>query len=348
MPSRAAVQRRQPPGTDFIAVPPSLADLVARQCGVLTRRQLQSADFSEARTRRAIAAKRWRAFGRNVVVLQNAPLTAEQRLWVAVLLPEKPAALAGLSGAAVAGLRGFEPEQVHVLVTHDTQTRLPRWVRLHESRRFSPADIDTSAGPPRTRTARSVIDAAAWSRSPRRACAILCASVQQRLTTPGRLLAELHIAGAVRHAAVMREILGDISGGGHTLAEIDLGPLARRAGLPRPRRQAPRREPNGKLRYVDAEFDLPDGTVLAVEIDGAVHLQPESWWDDSRRQNEIVIGGQPVLRFPSLTLRIEPQRVVDQLTRIRIAHTPKHQVVLASPRHVVAKRGQLGKGGGYR
>ena len=73
----------------------------------------------------------------------------------------------------------------------------------------------------------------------------------------------------------MRDILGDIGGGGHTLAEIGLRPLALRAGLPAPRRQVLRREPDGKVRYLDAEFDLPDGTVLVVEVDGFVHLKPD-------------------------------------------------------------------------
>jgi very-short-patch-repair endonuclease len=74
------------------------------------------------------------------------------------------------------------------------------------------------------------------------------------------------------------------------------------------------------VRYLDAEFELPDGTVLAVEVDGAVHLKPLAWWEDMDRQNEVVIGGSPVLRFPSVTVRLSPNRVVDQLNRIRIAH----------------------------
>jgi hypothetical protein len=290
------------------------------QCGVLTRPQLSTCGVGEAQIRAAVAARRWRAFGRNVVVLQNAPLTPAQREWVAVLLPGKAAALAGASASAAAGLRGFEPDRVHIVVEHDTQTHVPSWVKLHESRRFSLADICAGAHPPRTALPRSVIDAATWSARPRRACAILCAAVQQRLATADLLEAELQAAGHIRHVAIMRNVLGDIGGGGHTLAELDLGGLARRAGLPAPRRQALRREPSGRVRYVDAEFDLPDGTVLAVEVDGAIHLQPESWWDDSDRQNEIVIGGRPMLRFPSLTLRLDEIRVIDQLRRMRLAH----------------------------
>jgi hypothetical protein len=236
-------------------------------------------------------------------------------------MPGKPAALAGLSAAASAGLRRFECEQVHVVVRHATHVGAPAWVKIHESHRFTPDDVERGTRPPRTRTPRAIIDAATWSDRPRRACTILCAAVQQRLVTAGQLEDELRVAGPVRHVAIMRDILGDIGGGGHTLTEIELGSLARSAGLPPPRRQRLRREGGGKVRWLDAEFDLPDGTVLVVEVDGAAHMQIESWVDDSDRQNEIVIGGQPVLRFPSLTIRLNEQRVVDQLSRMRHAHS---------------------------
>ena len=320
--TRAAQRACQPSGTDLLAVTGSVADLVGRQCGVATRAQLRAAGVTDGQIRAAIAARRWQAFGRTTVVMHNAALTERQREWVAVLLVPKPAALAGLTGACLAGLSGFTDDRVHVLVEHATHTGLPSWIAIHESRRFSPSDI-VALQPPRTAPARCVVDAATWSRSARRACAILCAAVQQRITTSNRLAAALTVAGSVRHVQVMRAVLGDISGGGHTLAEIDLAPLARAAGLAPPRRQALRREPNGRVRYVDAEFDLPDGTVLAVEIDGAMHLRPTTWWDDLDRQNELVIAGSPVLRFASATLRLEPTRVSDQLRRIRLAHTPR-------------------------
>ena len=61
--------------------------------------------------------------------------------------------------------------------------------------------------------------------------------------------------------------------------------------------------------------------MFAVEVDGAMHLQPASWWADQDRQNEVVIEGRPTLRFPSLTVRLDANRVIDQLTRMRLAHT---------------------------
>ena len=255
-----------------------------------------------------------------MVILANSALTEQQRWWVAVLLLEKPCALAGPSAAAAAGLRGFEPEQVHIVVAHATHVALPGWVKVHESRRFSPADINTAGGLPRTRAARSLVDAAAWSTYPRRACAFLCGGVQQRIVQPVHLNAALSAAGRVRHSKIMRAIVGDISGGGHTMAEIDFGPLADRAGLPPPRRQALRREHSGRVRYLDVELDLPDGTQLAVEIDGAVHLQLLEASQDMDRQNEVVISGRPMLRFASLTVRLEETRVIDQLVRMKLRH----------------------------
>ncbi len=171
-----------------------------------------------------------------------------------------------------------------------------------------------------TNPARSAINAAAWQPNPRRAVALLCAAVQQRVTSTWALEQELAAAGSVRHVAVMRDVLGDIGGGAHTLDELDLGPLAKRAGSPPTRRQAVRHEPGGRTRYADAEFDLPDGQLLVFEVDGAVRLRPQTWWDDLARQNELVIGGSPVLRFSSTDIRVEPEHVVDQLRQVRRAH----------------------------
>jgi very-short-patch-repair endonuclease len=58
-----------------------------------------------------------------------------------------------------------------------------------------------------------------------------------------------------------------------------------------------------------------DGRQVVVEVDGALHLIPRRWWDDQLRQNELVLAGDLVLRFPSVVVRCEPMVVVDQLRR---------------------------------
>jgi very-short-patch-repair endonuclease len=86
-------------------------------------------------------------------------------------------------------------------------------------------------------------------------------------------------------------------------------------GLPEPARQAIRREPSGRRRYLDVEFRTRSGRRLVVEVDGALHLAVRSWWSDQFRQNEVVISDSPVLRFPSAFVRHEEALVIGQLRR---------------------------------
>jgi hypothetical protein len=156
---------------------------------------------------------------------------------------------------------------------------------------------------------RALIDAAAWSPWPRKACAVLAAGVQQRLTTAERLRPELFAAGRAHHHALLTHVLGDIEGGAQSFAEIDIGRLARRAGLPAPRRQEFRFDRAGRRRWLDADFDG-----FSVEVDGAIHLRPLRYWDDMARQNDLVIDtGKPMLRFATVAIRLLPETVIGQL-----------------------------------
>jgi hypothetical protein len=58
-----------------------------------------------------------------------------------------------------------------------------------------------------TRLERSITDAAVWTKHPRSACGLVIAAVQQRLTQPARLVAELKKAGKVRHRRLLRAVL---------------------------------------------------------------------------------------------------------------------------------------------
>ena len=160
--------------------------------------------------------------------------------------------------------------------------------------------------------------AAATFRNPRPACGILAAGVQQRLTTPEQLAAAVVGQDWLRHHAILRLAVDDIAQGAQALSEIDLGRLCRRFGLPDPIRQEVRVERTGRRRYLDAVWRRRDGKRVVVEVDGALHLVPRRWWDDQLRQNELVIAGSLVLRFPSVIVRLEPALVADQLRRIGI------------------------------
>jgi hypothetical protein len=160
-------------------------------------------------------------------VLHNAGLTGPEREWVAVLMPGKPTALAGITAAMSYGLRGFSAEHVHIVLSVHHRTHVPDWVCVHQSRRFGPADVDPIARPARVHVSRAVVDAAAWSPSARRAAAIVRGAVRQHLATSGDLLAELRRAGRIRHVALLRDLLGDLDRAG-----IDAGRPARLPSVP--------------------------------------------------------------------------------------------------------------------
>jgi hypothetical protein len=173
---------------------------------------------------------------------------------------------------------------------------------------------DLERGPAVTSAARSTVDGAAWERWPRAAAGLVLSVVQQRLATPDEVLAELALAGRVRHRAVVRDALAEAGAGADSLAEVDIVPLLRRAGLPTLRRQV-----GGAGRRHDLEVNLPDGMVLVIEIDGPAHDTPESRWSDAARDVGVAADGKLLLRIPWFAVRHQQPEVVERLTVIRRA-----------------------------
>lgn len=295
---------------------PLLADLALRQDGVASRDQLRALGLDGDRVAHQARSGRWTVAGPNAVLLQNGPPTLEQSRWLALVNAGKHACLCALTALAVDGLVGWDPPVVQVLVPRGTTVPPQHGVRVHESRRYDPEDdVHPTRLPPRTRPARSAVDAAAWSRSPRTAVGILAAVVQQRLARPDELAVELERAGRVRHHRLLRIAVADIGGGAQALSEIDFGRLCRRFDLPEPERQRVRLDGSGRRRYLDASWRRRDGRLVVAEVDGAVHLLPAQYWDDMSRDNDLTLDGDLVLRFPSFALHVHPERVAAQLAR---------------------------------
>jgi len=298
-----------------------LGDLAVRQHGIVTRRQLAGLGVTRDHLRRHLAARRWRTIGGVVVVLHCGPLDREALLRVAVLnAHETEAALAAWTALEWRGLTGWLRDPVHVLIRRGTTPAPRAGVILHESRRFDPdADAGERQALRCVSAERAAIDAGSWSRDARSATALILAAVRQRLTTPARLREVLDHAGRIRYRRVLASAIDHAEGGADALSEVDLGPILADAGLPSPVRQAVRVDRRGRRRYLDVRVALPDGTWLAVEVDGPSHLEELTYWDDMARQNELVISGDHVLRFPVIALRVDRARVVDQLRAVQRA-----------------------------
>ncbi len=143
------------------------------------------------------------------------------------------------------------------------------------------------------------------------------------------MLAELAMAGRIRHRAVVRDALAEAGAGADSLAEVDVVPLIRRAGLPAPRRQV-----GVRGRRHDLEVTMPDGMLLVIEIDGPTHDSPEPRWSDAARDVGVAADGKLLVRIPSFAVRRQQLEVVDRLTMIRRAAEARAGRDVASARDV--------------
>jgi hypothetical protein len=299
---------------------PELRELAMRQRGVLHRRQLDALELTRGHVSAQLAARRWSSLGHKVVVLQNAPLQRDQLIWLAVLDAEGLVALCSHTALELGGFTplGKESQEIHIVVSRGAKVSKFVGVRVHESRRLRPEDVVQRGGLPCTGVERSAIDAAAWQPFPRFACLMLAAVVQRRLTTTARLEAELLTVGRVRHKAYMRLVLTDIAQGAHSLGELDLATICRRFGLAPPTRQVIRRDAAGRRRYLDAEWLLPSGEIVVLEVDGSHHLDVANWQADMKRERSVVVSRRWVLRATTLEIRLEAAAIAADLRALGV------------------------------
>lgn len=281
---------------------------------VCTWHELERLGATRSQIRARIAARRWQQF-RRAVVLHRGELSSSQRQQVVLENCPRTAVLASFTAVERAGLRGWERDEVHVLIPARGRAprRLPFPVIVHRIAAIDPADV--WAAQRSQRAAPAIVLAAASLSSLRSACGLLAAGVQQRKTNARELQAVLERKPTLRNRRQLLLAVQDIAMGAEALSELDFGRLCRKHGLPEPMRQAVRVEPGGRRRYLDAEFRRRDGTAVGVEIDGGIHLLSSRWFGDQFRQNEIVIAGTPILRFPSFSVREQDPLVIDQLRR---------------------------------
>lgn len=289
--------------------------LLRRQRGILADWQAGAVGLTRRRLVRATAGG-WSQVSGHVFSDRDADLRDDQ-LRIAGLLEAGPgSALAGCSALVESGWRGSELGIVDVHTLRGRRHRgapCPGWLRLHH-----PREEPRSGGfPPRTTVARAALDAATWARSDREAVMILASTIQQGLVTPGGLRRELQ-RGPRRRAGTVREVLVDLADGATSSNEVAFLRECRRRGLPRPAMQTRR---VGGRRRTDAEFRLPDGRLLIVEIDGVGHLDVSTWHADITRHNELATEtGALILRVTGWEVRHAPGPFFDLLTPLFRTH----------------------------
>ncbi|MBO3736255.1 hypothetical protein [Actinoplanes flavus] len=289
---------------------PPLRELLARQAGVLSRSQALR-HLSARMVERRLSSRRWQAAHRGIYVAHTGPIGRDARRWIAVLSTGEDTLLGGLSALETVGFRGFLTDRIDVLVrAGKTPSGPPNGVVVHRTGILPGSDIHLMGGPPGTMPARSLVDAAQWAISDQRAWAIIAAGFQQRLVCADDVRTVLTRMSRAKRRSLISEAVTWSSGGVHSTAEADFLRLCRQAGLPEPRLQHARRGAHGRRNYLDAYFEE---SRVHVEIDGGQHMDVEHWWADMRRQNELWIPGDRLLRFPAWAVRHRPAEITAQL-----------------------------------
>jgi very-short-patch-repair endonuclease len=282
------------------------AERIAEDLGVLAPARVLELN---ADVRRRVRSRHWQRVGR-CVVMHNGPITPDQLMWAAVLSPEGTAALARESGLRAGGVRGLGDPNLCVATPWGRTPAAIPGVTYVRTRILTPQDLVPGGLPPRMTAARCLIDAA--SRATRdRARTLIAMTVQQKRATPEQLRAVLDRLSSVHQEVLVRLTIDDVEGGAHSLPELRFTRLMRASGLPMPSRQTIRQRPDGRY-YLDVEWEEFN---LAGEVDGAHHRDAQQWEADVLRHDELMIGGDRVLRLLSWWVRDRPELVVDLVGR---------------------------------
>jgi hypothetical protein len=286
------------------------APFVDAQHGVMTRAQALTL-MTRHQLYRRVSSGRWARPARGVFVSHTGPLSPEQRDWVALLAAPPGSVLGGLTALAHDGYTSFTPVRPTVVAPMGATPVGYDDLDLHWSIYLDDRDVHPLRTPPRTRPARSVVDAASWENHEKRAREIVLSAAQKGLVVPRTLREALVRRGTCRHRALIVESYLDADGGIQSVPERSFDEIRREVGLPPPERQAVVRRSDGRY-YLDvwwAAFNL------AVEVHGIPHMDGERWDGDLLRLNEAVIDGRRTLVFSSYAIRRQRPVVIDQLRR---------------------------------
>lgn len=268
-----------------------------------------------AAVRRRIRQGIWQAPLPGIVVTRPGRLTKAQRCAAALAWAGPGAALTSRTAAAIDGLKGYEDDRIHLMVSNDSGLRSRDFVVVYRTLWLDSLHVHPTRRPRRARVERAVIDIATSARSWQDAIAVTAAAVQQGLTRVADLEA---ILADYPRACWRRELLSmlvDLEGGSQSLPEVEAIRAIRAACLPIPDRQAIRME-GTRRRYLDLFWDLFQ---LCIEIDGRLHISVETWWADMLRDAEISIGGPSVIRIPAFVVREREDAFIDLVRRLLIS-----------------------------
>ncbi|MFV0533444.1 MAG: hypothetical protein ACK5MR_07315 [Cumulibacter sp.] len=290
------------------ALPARIVDLAASRHGVITRADLLVAGLSARVIQRLVGP--WRRLAPGTYVLPGEYDPWLQKLHAGLLLAGEGSGAWGATALALWGL-GDRTKRIEILTRKRRTSRLP-WLTFRRDDLQQRRIVDVA--PVRVCLEDAVVDAAAEG-TRHGAHAIVARALQERRTTPNRLLHTVRARAKLRHRTLLCTAIGDSAAGAHSALEhLYLRDVQRAHALPPMQRQ-----------YVVPESGHhADGAYVAqrylIELDGvrfhdraadeAIDIAHGQYGYETARLSWIAIDGNPCavarliaakLRFAELT-----------------------------------------------
>lgn len=281
-----------------------LAELAARQHGVVSFRQLRELGFSKGKIARSSEAFRLRRVHRGVYAVGHDRISDHGRCMAAVLAAGPDAVVSHLSAAWLWSLHEHSPVEVEVTVTAARHRR--RGIRVHRATALDsqwghidripvtalhPTLLGVAATQP-DRTLTSVVD-----RAKRRSLLDL-GSIDQYLMGRSRSPGHARLKSALD---LYRDPVFD-----HGRSELLFLDLVKKAGLPRP-----------VLNTWVGEFEIDaywEAERFAVEVDGwETHGTRQAFEQDRIRIENMKLAGIDAIRITARRIEREPREVARRL-----------------------------------
>lgn len=305
---------------------PTLDDLLlptfAAQHALASRADVTRVGGTDHHITSRLASGRWERVDQGVYRLVGLPLTWRSKLLAPIMSAGGLALASHLSAAVLHGAPGFGEGTPELSVARGTKFRRPS-LRVHTSTDIEHCQRQVIDAVPVTDPARTMLDVARFVGEGR-----LLRTIEWARRTGATDWSQL-ISTLARHARrgrpgvtkLRRVIVANAHRTEITDSDLELLVLALLVehGLPEP--VLHHRVLDGTRFVAEVDLAYPE-LKIAIELDGAVHLERDVRERDLPRQNDLVLLGWTVLRFTWARLQRSPEQLVAEVRAARRAATP--------------------------
>lgn len=287
----------------------AVADLLARQQGVVTRGQLLAAGLTQARIDTLLRRRSLVVVHPGVYLTHTGIPTWSQRSWAALLYAGR-SALHVESALHQTGKGGAPPGPIHVAVDWSRRVAPQDGIRIHRVRDLEER-VQWNLSPPRVRVEVAAVEVAHRADDELGAISALAAAVGARRTVAGRLREEIERRGRLRRRDLLTALLDDLERGTHSVLEHGyLTRVLRPHGLPEPTARQLSVIGEAGTEYRDADHADVD---MTVELDGQLHDRSEARDDDADRDLDDLARGKVTPRLRYRQIFATPCRTASRL-----------------------------------